>query len=192
MKKWILAAGLLTCASLAVMMRSEAKQLSLADIQRECEIALRANTVEALQYFLLRYPPNRAYRNDIVCYAMALSPTNFGSEHDDRHPDTGFTNGSNNGDSGPGDNGSADNGSADNGNADNGNADNGSRDNGSDGDSGEGPASSGDNGTQANGDDGTAGPAGAGDTGTQAGSDDPADNADQAGSADQAANGGIP
>jgi hypothetical protein len=139
MKKWILAAGLLTCASLVVVMRGEAKQLTLADIQRECEKALRANTVEALQYFLLRYPNNGAYRHEVACYAVAEAPSNITSTHDEHT----FTDGSSN---------SSSNSSSDNG-------DNGTRDNGDNGDNGDvpdsadnGPAASGDNGTQANSD----------------------------------------
>jgi hypothetical protein len=50
---------------------AEAKKVTVAEIERACERALRANTIEALEDFLHKYPP-RKYRNDVACYALAL------------------------------------------------------------------------------------------------------------------------
>lgn len=50
---------------------AEASVTKLTEIERACERALRENTIEALEDFLYRYPPEK-YQNDVACYALAL------------------------------------------------------------------------------------------------------------------------
>jgi hypothetical protein len=69
----------------------EARVVTVAEIERACEQALRENTIEALEEFLHKYPPGK-YRNDVACYALALGALNgFGntSDHDTRDPTPG-------------------------------------------------------------------------------------------------------
>lgn len=54
---------------------ADAKTATLAEVERACERALRANTIEALEEFLRKYPP-RKYRNEVACYALALGALN--------------------------------------------------------------------------------------------------------------------
>jgi hypothetical protein len=64
---------------------ADAKTVSVAEIERACERALRANTVEALEDFLHKYPAKK-YRNDVACYALALGALNeFGNDEDKRN-----------------------------------------------------------------------------------------------------------
>ena len=65
----------------------EAKKVNIAEIERACERALRANTIEALEEFLHKYPPKK-YQNDVACYALALGALNEFSG-DDRGPTNG-------------------------------------------------------------------------------------------------------
>ncbi len=60
---------------------AEAKTVSVAEIERACERALQANTIEALEDFLHKYPPKK-YRNDVACYALALGALNDFSNDD--------------------------------------------------------------------------------------------------------------
>jgi hypothetical protein len=62
---------------------AEAK-VKVSEIERACERALRANTIEALEAFLRKYPADK-YRNDVACYALALGALNEFS-NDDRDP----------------------------------------------------------------------------------------------------------
>ena len=61
-----------------------AKKVTLAEVQRACERALQANTIEALEEFLHKYPAKK-YKNDVACYALALGALNEFSG-DDRDP----------------------------------------------------------------------------------------------------------
>lgn len=55
-------------------------KVDVAEIERACEAALQANTIEALENFLHKYPPGR-YRNEVACYALALGALNeFGND----------------------------------------------------------------------------------------------------------------
>ena len=72
---------------------AEAK-VTAAEIERACERALKANSIDAIEDFLYKYPPGK-YRNDTACYALALGAlNNFGSNrggnqrNDDRDPVT--------------------------------------------------------------------------------------------------------
>jgi hypothetical protein len=70
---------------------AEAKKVTVAEIERACERALQANTIEALEDFLHKYPP-RKYRNDVACYALALGALgDFGpkGKNSDEHTPTG-------------------------------------------------------------------------------------------------------
>ena len=61
-----------------------------SEIERACERALQANSIEALENFLHKYPPGR-YRNDVACYALALGALNeFGTngKNSDEHTGT--------------------------------------------------------------------------------------------------------
>ena len=62
--------------------------MTLAEVERACDRALRANTIEALEEFLYKYPPEK-YRNDVACYALALGAINNfgpnGNEENDEH-----------------------------------------------------------------------------------------------------------
>jgi hypothetical protein len=67
---------------------AEAKKVTVAEIERACDRALRANTIEALENFLHKYPPGK-YRNEVACYALALGALNNfsgnnGNEGNDR------------------------------------------------------------------------------------------------------------
>jgi len=68
---------------------AEARKVTVAEIERACERALQANTIEALEDFLHKYPA-RKYRNDVACYALALGALNdFGNRgHDHEHEST--------------------------------------------------------------------------------------------------------
>jgi hypothetical protein len=64
--------------------------VTVAEIERACEKALQANTIEALENFLHKYPPAK-YRNDVACYALALGAlTQFGpnDKNSDEHTPT--------------------------------------------------------------------------------------------------------
>jgi hypothetical protein len=66
---------------------AEAK-VTAAEIERACENALQANSIEALENFLHKYPPGK-YRNEVACYALALGALNEfngtnGNEGNDR------------------------------------------------------------------------------------------------------------
>src|SRR5690349_18162275 len=73
---------------------ADAKKVSVSEIERACERALRANTIEAIEDFLHKYPPKK-YRSDVACYALALDALgNFGPNRDSSnnsgdHPGTG-------------------------------------------------------------------------------------------------------
>jgi|SRR5689334_9934621 hypothetical protein len=58
---------------------AEAKNVSAAEIERACARALQANSIDALEDFLHRYPPSK-YHADVACYALALDALN-GFEH---------------------------------------------------------------------------------------------------------------
>jgi hypothetical protein len=66
----------------------EAK-VTVSEIERACERALQANSIEALENFLHKYPPAK-YHNDVACYALALGAlNNFGNRgHDHEHEPT--------------------------------------------------------------------------------------------------------
>ena len=74
-----------------VLPADAAKKVTVAEIERACERALRENTIEALEAFLHKYPPE-LYRNDVACYALALGTlNNFGPDENsdkDEHVDT--------------------------------------------------------------------------------------------------------
>ena len=64
------------------------KTVTVAEIERACDRALQANTIEALEDFLHKYPPEK-YRHDVACYALALGTlNNFGKENDDKDEHT--------------------------------------------------------------------------------------------------------
>lgn len=66
---------------------AEAK-VTVSEIERACEQALAANSIEALEAFLHKYPPGQ-YKNDVACYALALGALNdFGSNGDDTDKST--------------------------------------------------------------------------------------------------------
>ena len=46
-------------------------RVTVAEIEQACEIALRQNSIEAIENFLYKYPPGK-YRNEVACYALAL------------------------------------------------------------------------------------------------------------------------
>lgn len=57
---------------------AEAK-VTTAEIEKACERALRANTIDALEDFLRKYPAKK-YRNQAACYALALDALgNYGN-----------------------------------------------------------------------------------------------------------------
>lgn len=63
-----------------------AKNVTVAEVERACEQALQANSIEALEDFLHKYPPGQ-YRNEVACYALALGAINEfnnGNEGNDR------------------------------------------------------------------------------------------------------------
>jgi len=60
--------------------------ITVSDIERDCERALKANTIEALEEFFLKYPPARYRSKDIACYALALNAYgDFGTNRADPH-----------------------------------------------------------------------------------------------------------
>jgi hypothetical protein len=66
-------------------------RVKLSEVERACERALRQNSIEALENFLNKYPPDR-YRNDVACYALALGALNeFGPQgkNSDEHTPSG-------------------------------------------------------------------------------------------------------
>jgi hypothetical protein len=73
---------------------AEAKKVTAAEIERACERALQANSIEAIEAFLHKYPPGK-YRNDVACYALALDtlgsfgPDRNGSNNGGDHPNSG-------------------------------------------------------------------------------------------------------
>jgi hypothetical protein len=78
---------------------ADAKKVTTAEIERACEIALKKNSIKALEAFLRTYPPNK-YRNDVACYALALGTlnNNFGNrEHPDHNDHTPTAGGNPNG-----------------------------------------------------------------------------------------------
>lgn len=46
-------------------------RVTAAEIERACEQALQANTIEAIEDFFHKYPAD-TYRNETACYALAL------------------------------------------------------------------------------------------------------------------------
>lgn len=73
----------------AYVQPAEAHQVPVVEIERACERALTANTIEALEEFFMKYPPEQ-YRNDVACYALALGALNeFGRQNDDSNPPSG-------------------------------------------------------------------------------------------------------
>src|SRR4029079_5706122 len=64
---------------------AEAK-VTVAEIERACERALRQNTIEALEEFLHKYPPEK-YHNDVACYALALGALNEFGDNKERQSD---------------------------------------------------------------------------------------------------------
>jgi hypothetical protein len=72
---------------------ADAKKVTAAEIERACERALRANSIEAIESFLHKYPPTK-YSNDVACYALALDalgsfgPNRDGSNNSGDHPGT--------------------------------------------------------------------------------------------------------
>lgn len=67
---------------------AEANVTQLAEIERACERALQENTIQALEDFLYKYPPDQ-YKNDVACYALALGALDqFGSNNGDQGPTT--------------------------------------------------------------------------------------------------------
>jgi outer membrane protein assembly factor BamD (BamD/ComL family) len=73
-------------ATQAYMHPAEARKVTVAQIEAACERALQKNTIEALEDFLHKYPPNK-YRSDVACYALALGALNsFGNnDHNNGH-----------------------------------------------------------------------------------------------------------
>lgn len=63
---------------------AEAK-VTTAEIERACERALRANTIDALEDFLHKYPPKK-YRSKVACYALALDAIGSFSNNGGRKP----------------------------------------------------------------------------------------------------------
>ena len=68
---------------------------TVAEIEHACEVALQKNSIEAIENFLHKYPPEK-YRSDVACYALALGALN----------EFGDNNGNNNNDHDPTDRGS--------------------------------------------------------------------------------------
>ena len=65
-------------ATQSYVLPAEAK-VTVAEIERACEKALQANSIEAIEDFLHKYPATK-YRNDVACYALALGALNeFGN-----------------------------------------------------------------------------------------------------------------
>lgn len=75
-------------ATQAYLQPAEAKVVKLAEIERACERALRENTIEALEDFLYKYPPEK-YQNDVACYALALGAINEFGNNDGGDTPTG-------------------------------------------------------------------------------------------------------
>lgn len=69
---------------------ADAKKVTAAEIERACERALQANSIEALEAFLHKYPPQR-YRNDVACYALALDALGQFSNNDEKNHNNGGT-----------------------------------------------------------------------------------------------------
>lgn len=46
--------------------------VTINDIERDCERALREQTIEALEEFFIKYPAQKYRRKGIACYALAL------------------------------------------------------------------------------------------------------------------------
>ena len=62
---------------------AQTRKVTVTEIEQACDRALRANTIEALEDFLHRYPPSK-YRADVACYALALDALGtFGSNNGD-------------------------------------------------------------------------------------------------------------
>src|SRR5690349_1040141 len=80
-RHWLATLSVFALGNLAIqpyVTPAEAKKVTVAEIERACERALRANSIEALEDFLHKYPPDK-YRNDVACYALALGAiNNFG------------------------------------------------------------------------------------------------------------------
>lgn len=62
--------------------------VSVAEIERACERALQENSIEAIEEFLYKYPPEK-YRNDVACYALALGALNDFGPNNNSHQNTG-------------------------------------------------------------------------------------------------------
>lgn len=65
---------------------ADAASESLQRVRQACESALEENTIEALEEFFNRYPPQK-YKRSVACYAQALTAINeFGRrpDNDDR------------------------------------------------------------------------------------------------------------
>ncbi len=58
-----------------------------AEIERACERALRENTLEALEDFFNKYPPEK-YQSEAACYALALGALDqFGTNNGNGPPE---------------------------------------------------------------------------------------------------------
>lgn len=65
---------------------AEAQTPQYVEIERACERALQENTIEALEDFLYKYPPDK-YQNDVACYALALGALNqFNGDDNGQQP----------------------------------------------------------------------------------------------------------
>ena len=89
-KYWLAALSVfaLGSATNAYVVPAEAKKVTVAEIERACERALRQNTIEALESFLNKYPPTK-YHNDVACYALALGALNEFNNNDGEVNDRG-------------------------------------------------------------------------------------------------------
>lgn len=60
-------------------------KVTTAEIEKACERALRANTADALEAFLRKYPAKK-YRNQSACYALAYDALGSFNNNGGRHP----------------------------------------------------------------------------------------------------------
>lgn len=87
-RKWLATLGVFAVGGAAQLYAQPAEaNVTVAEIERACEKALQANTIEAIEDFLHKYPPSQ-YRNDVACYALALGTlNNFGPRGESRNSD---------------------------------------------------------------------------------------------------------
>ena len=85
-RHWLATLGLFALGTAAQSAWQPAQaDVTVAEIERACERALQENTIEALENFLQKYPPDK-YRPDVACYALALGTlNNFGEKQSDEH-----------------------------------------------------------------------------------------------------------